>query len=149
MILYKTELEIYYINKEFLITPEAKLLNELRKPLMENFGLLKNGCAGLIKNSSAQYDINGPLDLIEKICDPVIVMAEGSVLFEGKFEEVMLKNFDVLSEVVSSIRKIRKEKQISNTEKLQLHIKENKKICRNMDPIICKLANIFRYIFRY
>ena len=61
--------QIYYINKEFLITPEAKLLNELRKPLMENFGLLKNGCAGVIKNSSAQYNINGPLDLIEKVLE--------------------------------------------------------------------------------
>ena len=28
------------------------------------------------------------MDLIEKICDPVIVMAEGSVVFEGKFDEV-------------------------------------------------------------
>ena len=61
--------QIYYINKEFLITPEARLLNELRKPLMENFGLLKNGCAGVIKNSSAQYNINGPLDLIEKVLE--------------------------------------------------------------------------------
>jgi DNA gyrase subunit B len=61
--------QIYNINKEFLITPEAKLLNELRKPLMENFGLLKNGCAGVIKNSSEQYNINGPLDLIEKVLE--------------------------------------------------------------------------------
>ena len=61
--------KIYYINKEFLITPEARLLNELRKPLMENFGLLKNGRAGVIKNSSAQYNINGPLDLIEKVLE--------------------------------------------------------------------------------
>ena len=28
------------------------------------------------------------MDLIEKICDPVIVMAEGSVLFEGEFNKV-------------------------------------------------------------
>ena len=28
------------------------------------------------------------MDLIEKICDPVIVMAEGGVLFEGKFSQV-------------------------------------------------------------
>ena len=28
------------------------------------------------------------MDLIEKICNPVIVMAEGGVLFEGKFSEV-------------------------------------------------------------
>ncbi|SVC24371.1 uncharacterized protein METZ01_LOCUS277225, partial [marine metagenome] len=61
--------QIYSINKEFLITPEARLLNELRKPLMENFGLLKNGCAGVIKNSSEQYNINGPLDLIEKVLE--------------------------------------------------------------------------------
>jgi len=61
--------KIYYINEEFLITPEARLLNELRKPLMENFGLLKNGRAGVIKNSSEQYNINGPLDLIEKVLE--------------------------------------------------------------------------------
>jgi len=61
--------QIYCINKEFLITPEAKLLNELRKPLMENFGLLKNGCAGIIKNSSSQYEVNGPLDLIENVLE--------------------------------------------------------------------------------
>jgi branched-chain amino acid transport system ATP-binding protein len=28
------------------------------------------------------------MDLIEKICDPVIVMAEGGVLFKGNFNEV-------------------------------------------------------------
>jgi len=61
--------QIFEIDKEFLITPEAKSLNELRKPLMENFGLLKNGCAGIIKNSTEQHDINGPLDLIEKVLE--------------------------------------------------------------------------------
>ena len=34
---------------------------------MENFGVLKNGRAGIIKNSSIEQDINGPLDLIEKV----------------------------------------------------------------------------------
>ena len=34
------------------------------------------------------FVIEHDMDLIEKICDPVIVMAEGSVLFEGKFHEV-------------------------------------------------------------
>ena len=34
------------------------------------------------------FVIEHDMDLIEKICDPVIVMAEGSVLFEGKFKEV-------------------------------------------------------------
>ena len=34
------------------------------------------------------FVIEHDMDLIEKICDPVIVMAEGSVLFEGEFAEV-------------------------------------------------------------
>ena len=32
---------LYFIDKEFLITPEAKSLNEMRKVLMNNFGILK------------------------------------------------------------------------------------------------------------
>jgi branched-chain amino acid transport system ATP-binding protein len=35
------------------------------------------------------------MDLIEKICDPVIVMAEGSVLYQGSFDEVK-SNEDVI-----------------------------------------------------
>jgi hypothetical protein len=57
----------YFINSEFLNTPEAKSLNELRKPLMENFGLLKNGSAGLLKNGDIEYKINGPVGLIERV----------------------------------------------------------------------------------
>ena len=34
------------------------------------------------------FVIEHDMDLIGKICDPVIVMAEGSVLFEGKFSDV-------------------------------------------------------------
>ena len=34
------------------------------------------------------FVIEHDMDLIEKICDPVIVMAEGSVLFEGEISEV-------------------------------------------------------------
>jgi DNA gyrase subunit B len=57
----------YFINSEFLNTPEAKSLNEFRKPLMENFGLLKNGSAGLLKNGDIEYKINGPVGLIERV----------------------------------------------------------------------------------
>ena len=41
------------------------------------------------------FVIEHDMDLIEKICDPVIVMAEGSVLFEGKFTQVKT-NDDVI-----------------------------------------------------
>ena len=34
------------------------------------------------------FVIEHDMDLIEKLCDPVIVMAEGSVLFQGSFDEV-------------------------------------------------------------
>ena len=57
----------YLINSDFLSTPEAKSLNEFRKPLMESFGLLKNGSAGLLKNSDTEFKINGPVDLIERV----------------------------------------------------------------------------------
>ena len=33
------------------------------------------------------FVIEHDMDLIEKICDPVIVMAEGSVLFDGTVDE--------------------------------------------------------------
>jgi len=41
------------------------------------------------------FVIEHDMDLIEKICEPVIVMAEGSVLFQGSFEEVK-SNEDVI-----------------------------------------------------
>jgi len=41
------------------------------------------------------FVIEQDMDLIEKICEPVIVMAEGSVLFQGAFEEVK-SNEDVI-----------------------------------------------------
>ena len=34
------------------------------------------------------FVIEHDMDLIEKLCDPVIVMAEGSVLYQGSFEQV-------------------------------------------------------------
>ena len=60
----------YEINNEFLITPEAKNLNNLRKDLMENFyRISKDGSAGTIIASSEKYKITGPLDLIEKVLE--------------------------------------------------------------------------------
>ena len=61
--------EKYIIDEEFLITPEAKLLNEMRKTLMDNFGILKNGSAGTLKVKDSEFKINGPLDLIDKVLE--------------------------------------------------------------------------------
>ena len=61
--------ERYIIDSEFLITPEARSLNEMRKILMNNFGILKNGSAGVLKTPEREYKINGPIDLIEKVLE--------------------------------------------------------------------------------
>ena len=47
------------------------------------------------------------MDLIEKICNPVIVMAEGSVLFEGRFNEVK-NNEDVIEAYLGRGMKVKK-----------------------------------------
>tara|TARA_Y100001936_G_scaffold171138_1_gene167412 strand:+ start:1507 stop:3969 length:2463 start_codon:yes stop_codon:yes gene_type:complete len=61
--------KIYIIDQDFLVTPESKSLNDLRKALMENFGLLKNGSAGILKAGDIEYKVNGPIDLIERVVD--------------------------------------------------------------------------------
>ena len=53
------------------------------------------------------FVIEHDMDLIEKICDPVIVMAEGSVLFQGKFHEVK-SNEEVIEAYLGSGIKVKK-----------------------------------------
>ena len=57
----------FVIDSDFLVTPEAKSLNDMRKILMDNFGILKNGSAGNLKAGDLNFKINGPIDLIEKV----------------------------------------------------------------------------------
>ena len=53
------------------------------------------------------FVIEHDMDLIEKICDPVIVMAEGSVLFQGKFEDVKF-NENVIEAYLGRGMKVKK-----------------------------------------
>ena len=53
------------------------------------------------------FVIEHDMDLIEKICDPVIVMAEGGVLFKGKFSEVKT-NEDVIEAYLGRGLKVKK-----------------------------------------
>tara|TARA_B110000438_G_scaffold65274_1_gene65859 strand:- start:9 stop:782 length:774 start_codon:yes stop_codon:yes gene_type:complete len=53
------------------------------------------------------FVIEHDMDLIEKICDPVIVMAEGSVLFQGKFEDVK-SNEEVIEAYLGRGMKVKK-----------------------------------------
>lgn len=54
----------------------------------------------------------------------------------------VLLSFDISKEVITNIRKVRKEKNIPNKEKISLIILEHKVIDRNFDPSIIKLCNI-------
>ena len=56
------------------------------------------------------FVIEHDMDLIEKICDPVIVMAEGGVLFQGKFDQVK-SNEDVIEAYLGRGIKVKKVQQ--------------------------------------
>ena len=63
--------ENYIIDENFIVTPESKELDNIRDHLMDNFYVLdkEKARAGIIKNKSDEYDIYGPLDLIDKVFD--------------------------------------------------------------------------------
>ena len=54
-------------------------------------------------------DIEDDMDFISRLCNPVIVMAEGSVLFEGTSDEVK-KNEKVIESYLGRGSKIKEEK---------------------------------------
>ena len=59
----------YILDENFIISPEAKALNEIRDKLMENFYRLKDYGSGILENKNDEYNIYGPLDLIDKILE--------------------------------------------------------------------------------
>ena len=61
--------EKFTIDENFIVTPEARALNEIRNELMENFYRLKENGSGTIENKNEHYKIYGPLDLINKILE--------------------------------------------------------------------------------
>ena len=73
-----------------MVDPKIILLDEVGAGV--NRTLLNEITDAILRlNKEKNYTffvIEHDMDLIEKICDPVIVMAEGSVLFKGTFEEV-------------------------------------------------------------
>ncbi len=61
--------ENFIIDDNFIVTPEAKALNDIRNELMENFYRIKKEGSGIIKHNNDEYKIYGPLDLIDKILE--------------------------------------------------------------------------------
>ncbi len=61
--------EKYIIDEHFVVTPEAKALNDLKDDLMENFYRIKETGCGLLNHKGDEFNIYGPLNLIDKILD--------------------------------------------------------------------------------
>jgi len=61
----------------------------------------------------------------------------------GKFNREMIDRFEIIKETVSAIRALRKDNNISNREKLELHIKEGKNIIdHDLLPVVIKLCHL-------
>ena len=86
------------LGRTLMVDPKIVLLDEVGAGV--NRTLLNEITDAILRlNKEKNYTffvIEHDMDLIEKICDPVIVMAEGSVLFKGNFNEV--KNNEVVIE---------------------------------------------------
>ncbi len=61
--------EKYIIDENFVVTPEAKALNDLKDSLMENFYRIKETGCGVLNHKGEKFNIFGPLNLINKILD--------------------------------------------------------------------------------
>jgi len=78
------------LGRTMMVDPKIVLLDEVGAGV--NRTLLNEITDAILRlNKEKNYTffvIEHDMDLIEKICDPVIVMAEGTVLFKGSFDEV-------------------------------------------------------------
>jgi|TARA_B110000196_G_scaffold318797_1_gene335022 branched-chain amino acid transport system ATP-binding protein len=97
------------LGRTMMVESKLVLLDEVGAGV--NRTLLNEISDAIIKlNQEKNYTffvIEHDMDLIEKICDPVIVMAEGTVLFKGKFTEVR-SNEEVIEAYLGRGLKVKK-----------------------------------------
>ena len=60
----------------------------------------------------------------------------------GEVDQSLLSKFMITESVISNIRTIRKENNIANKVKIELFVKENKKIYKDFDSVISKMVNL-------
>lgn len=60
----------------------------------------------------------------------------------GAIDETILTDFEMIQDVVSGIRTIRKEKNIANKDAISLTIVNNEKSTDSLDAVIAKLGNV-------
>ncbi|HAT64783.1 MAG TPA: valine--tRNA ligase, partial [Flavobacteriaceae bacterium] len=61
---------------------------------------------------------------------------------QKSFDQALIKGFDFASEVISGIRNIRKEKNISFKEEISLSVMNAEKATSDFDSVISKLGNL-------
>ena len=59
----------------------------------------------------------------------------------------IIKDFDFTSQVISSVRTVRKEKNISFKNTIELHVLNNEKVNSNLNSLIIKLCNISKLVY--
>ena len=64
-----------------------------------------------------------------------------------EYDTALLNQFEIASEVISGIRTIRKEKNISFKDTIELHITNNENQTTDFDAIISKLGNISNLVY--
>ncbi|NER18393.1 valine--tRNA ligase [Spongiivirga citrea] len=76
----------------------------------------------------------------ERTPSQALIIADWPKIEEKDFS--IISDFDYASEVISGIRKIRKDKNISFKESIDLSIIEHKNVTRDFDSVIIKLGNL-------
>lgn len=61
---------------------------------------------------------------------------------QHKIDSSIIKEFELASEVVSGIRTIRKQKNISFKEEIKLSVLNNEKLSETFNPVIMKMGNV-------
>ena len=79
-------------------------------------------------------------DITSRSPEQALIVAEWPKIESADFN--LIKEFDFASEVVSGVRTIRKQKQISFKETIELAVINNEGASMSFDSVICKLGNI-------
>ena len=86
--------------------------------------------------------------LAQRDVSEALIIAEWPTL--ESHDEKIIRDFEVVSEVISGIRTIRKDKNISFKDSIDLSIVNHENLSSEFDPVIAKLGNIseIQYIAR-
>ncbi len=63
----------------------------------------------------------------------------------NEVDSQLIEEYDLAAQVITGIRAIRKEKNISFKEKMELHVKEQENFGNRFDPVIIRLGNLSQF----